>query len=154
MKHKLLFKRFVERIVNLVVKYGKDTLVHHHASDEVILAAIQADGGLSEVHAPLAYVNFLRECIEPLTFAIREIKGKEDFDTLESKRFITLLSSLQSGVPPVDFYIRWLAGYRRRRLLDYARGRRAPILSCIDDAKDPVRGFRDVHPRLDTGPAC
>lgn len=105
MKHKLLFKRFVERIVNLSVKYGKDALVHHYASDEVILAALHADGGLSEIRYPLPYVNFLRECIEPLTFPIREIKGKEDLDTVESKRFATLLFSLQSGLPPVDFHL-------------------------------------------------
>ena len=103
MKPKLLFKRFVERIVNLVVMSGKDTLALHHVSDEVILAALQADGRLAEIHDPLAYVNFLRECIQPLTFSIRELKGKEDLDSVESKRFVTLLFSLQSGLPPVDF---------------------------------------------------
>jgi predicted O-methyltransferase YrrM len=102
-KHKLLFKRFVERIVNLVVKSGKDALALHYVSDEVILATLQANGGLTEIHDPLAYVNFLLECIQPLTFSIRELKGKEDLDSVESKRFATFLFSLQSGLPPVDF---------------------------------------------------
>ncbi len=105
MKHKLLFKRFLGRIVDLVVQHGKGTVVHRYVSDEVILAALQADGRLAEIHDPFAYVNFLRECIEPLTFTIREIKGKEDLDTVESKRFATLLFSLQSGLPPVDFHL-------------------------------------------------
>ena len=87
----------------MVVQYDKKALVHHHATNELILAAIQADGGLSEVFDPLAYVNFLRECVEPLTFSLQEIKGKEDLDNVESKRFATLLFSLQSGLPPVDF---------------------------------------------------
>jgi predicted O-methyltransferase YrrM len=45
----------------------------------------------------------LRECIQPLTFSIRELKGREDLDSVESKRFATLLFSLQSGLSPVDF---------------------------------------------------
>jgi hypothetical protein len=93
----------VERIVNLVVKSGKDTLAPHDVSDEVILTALQADGGIASIHDPLAYVNFLRECIQPVTFSTRELKGKEDFDSVESKRFATLLYSIQSGLSPVDF---------------------------------------------------
>ena len=77
MKHKLLFKRFVEKIVNLVLKSGKDALALYYVSDEVILAALQADGRLAEIQDPLAYVNFLRECIQPLTFSVRELKGKK-----------------------------------------------------------------------------
>ena len=105
MKHKLLFKRFVERIVNLVVKSGKDALALYYVSDEVILAALQADGRLAEIQDPLAYVNFLRDCIQPLTFSVRELKGEEDLDSVESKRFATLLFALQSGLPPVDFHL-------------------------------------------------
>jgi len=45
----------------------------------------------------------LRECIQPVTFSIRELKGKEELDSVESKRFATLLFYLQSGLPPVDF---------------------------------------------------
>ncbi len=103
MKHRRLIKRFVEKIVNLVVKSGKDILALHYVSDEVILAALQADGRPPEIHDPLAYVNFLRECIQPLTFSTRELKGNEDLDSVEAKRFATLLYSIQSGLPPVDF---------------------------------------------------
>jgi hypothetical protein len=103
MKHRILLKRFVEKIVNLVVKSGKDILALHYVSDEVILAALQSDGRLPAIHDPLAYVNFLRECIQPLTFSTRELKGKEDLESVESKRFATLLDSIQSGLPPVDF---------------------------------------------------
>lgn len=95
----------MERIVRLVVKYVKETLVQTPASDELVLAALQANGGMSEIRDPFAYVNFLRECIEPLTFSIREIKGNEELDSLESKRFTTVLSSLQSGVPPIEFSV-------------------------------------------------
>ncbi len=103
MKLKLIYKRFIERVINLVVKSGKDALALHYVSDEIILAALQADGRLAEIHDPLAHVNFLRDCILPLTFSIRELKGKEDLDSVESKRFATLLFSLQSGLPPIDF---------------------------------------------------
>lgn len=105
MKLKLIYKRFIERVINLVVKSGKDALALHYVSDEIILAALQADGRLAEIHDPLAHVNFLRDCIQPLTFSIRELKGKEDLDSVESKRFATLLFSLQSGLPPPSIFL-------------------------------------------------
>lgn len=105
MKHKLLFKRLVEKTVNLVVKYAKEAHTRY-VSDEVILAALHADGALSGLHDPLALVNFMRDCIGPLGFSVREIKGaEEDLQSIESKRFVTLLSCLRSDVPPVDFSI-------------------------------------------------
>ena len=105
MTPKAFFKRLLGRVVNLAVQDGKDTLVHRYVSDEIILAALQAHGRLAEIHDVLGYVNFLRDCIQPVSFQIREIKGKEDLDCVESKRFATLLLSLQSGLPPVDFHL-------------------------------------------------
>lgn len=67
---------------------------------EIVLSASLRDA--RDIQDPVAYVEFLRGCIEHTTFSIRSLKESAD-STPQFVRFSTLLQILQSGAPPIPF---------------------------------------------------
>jgi predicted O-methyltransferase YrrM len=59
---------------------------------------------LLNLNEPIDFVNNLRECIKPMNFKLRWVKGrKENYDNLEIKRFNNLIDVLHTEVPPMRF---------------------------------------------------
>jgi predicted O-methyltransferase YrrM len=71
---------------------------------EICLSSLCKVELLAEIRFPVAYVEFLRTCIEHTHCAVKEVKGG-DGKGENSKRFGTLLEVLRSSVPPIEFSV-------------------------------------------------
>jgi predicted O-methyltransferase YrrM len=73
--------------------------------DLVLSAALEEAHALSTIQYPLAYVEFLRTCIEPITHTVTEIKVDASPPDVAAKRFSTLMDQLRSGLPAIEFAV-------------------------------------------------
>ena len=70
-----VFQRLIERSLSLLVRSGEEVLGGRRNVDVVLSAAWQRSDLLMKCHDPVAFVQFLRSCIEPTAFSIRGVKG-------------------------------------------------------------------------------
>ena len=94
--------KYISKVAARVSQVREEVERDRHNVD-LVLSAILREGRLSEVRDPVAYVEFLRGCIEHTAFSIIRVKGTEGSSIPAALRFRTLLDSLQSGVPPLGF---------------------------------------------------
>ena len=90
------------KVVTKVSRTTEDVQRDRHNVD-IALSACLREGRLSEVRDPVAYVEFLRGCVEHTSYWVRPIKGTGSSSGSGAMRFGTLLDILKSGVPPLRF---------------------------------------------------
>jgi predicted O-methyltransferase YrrM len=92
----------ITKVARTVSREREEVLRDRYNADIVLLAGLQG-GLLSEVREPVAYVEFLRGCIEHTAFSITPVKETDSSRCPAAIRFRTLLDILKSGVPPLEF---------------------------------------------------
>lgn len=86
------------------VSRNREAVKRDRYNVDIVLSASLREGRLSEVRDPVAYVEFLRGCIEHTAYSITPVKGTDSSSTNSAAmRFRTLLDILKSGVPPLGF---------------------------------------------------
>jgi predicted O-methyltransferase YrrM len=105
MSMKSVIKRLLKRSVSLIVRFGEEALQDRHNVDVILTASLNESGELLKTRDSAAYVQFLRSCLEHMTFSIREVKNTAAPRCAATKRFATLLYVLESRVPTIEFTV-------------------------------------------------
>jgi predicted O-methyltransferase YrrM len=87
----------------LTAKYGNNELHEQRAVEIVISALLQGPDGLKGIQYPVAYVQFLRSCFEPIRHVVESVKEDTSAPDNSSNRFHTLIEMLEGGLPEVEF---------------------------------------------------
>lgn len=95
-------KDLVRRSIQLVARYGKDELQGRPNVDVVLSAALRESGALSAIHYPVAYLEFLRTCIEPTAHSVTEVKAESGSPDSAARRFATLVNQIRGGLPEIE----------------------------------------------------
>ncbi len=103
MSVKTKLKNVVRRGAGAFASAADSELRNQRNVEIVLSAAMREQDALSAVHDPVAYVDFLRACIEPAHHTVTEIKAGGDSTDDAAKRFIALIEALRRESPPVDF---------------------------------------------------
>lgn len=103
MKQILSPKKIASRAVDSVTRQAHNALRDAENVD-ICLATLCRPESLTEVRFPVAYVEFLRTCIEHAQCEVKEVKRDSGTDD-DSERFTTLLEVLGSSLPPLEFSI-------------------------------------------------
>jgi predicted O-methyltransferase YrrM len=104
-----LLRKLGSPVVNLVKEVAakilreRETVLRDRYNVDTVLSASLPERLLSEVREPVAYVEFLRGCIEHTTFSTTPVKDTHSSSGPASIRFRMLLDILQSGVPALAF---------------------------------------------------
>jgi len=103
---KAALHRLYHRAASLLFRHGLDAvdeaLAHRRDEDVLLAAALARDPAALTLTDPVAYVAFVRSCLERARCVIREIKGADDDTDLPARRFGTLLRELAADLPPTD----------------------------------------------------
>ncbi len=94
-------KNVISRAASFVARRGEDA-VRDARDVDICLLALCTPESLAKTRFPVAYVEFLRTCIEHVDCTVREVKTCDGSDEW-TERFTTLLEVLRSGVPPIEF---------------------------------------------------
>jgi hypothetical protein len=73
--------------------------------DLVLSAALNGSDGLPAVRYPVAYVDFLRTCIERTAHLVREVRGDAGAPERAGNRFAMLVRHLRLDLPTIDFSV-------------------------------------------------
>jgi predicted O-methyltransferase YrrM len=92
-------KNLVRRTVRLVENQLRD----RSNVDLVLSAALRGSDARSVIHYPVAYVDFLRTCIEPASHSVTVMKAESGSTDCAAKRFVTLVDELRRGLPAIEF---------------------------------------------------
>jgi predicted O-methyltransferase YrrM len=102
---KAKLKSLVSRGVGLVTEYRENELRDRRNVDLVLSAALNGSDGLPAVRYPVAYVDFLRTCIERTAHLVREVRGDAGAPERAGNRFATLVRHLRLDLPAIDFSV-------------------------------------------------
>ncbi len=102
---KAKLKNLVSRGVGLVTEYRENELRDRRNVDHVLSAALNRSDVLSAVRYPVAYVDFLRACIERSVHLVTEVKGDAGAPERAANRFAMLVRRLSLGLPAIDFSV-------------------------------------------------
>lgn len=116
-----LVERFAAAVARHQLRAGRD-----NANVEIVLAGVARAPELRGLYEPLAFIEFVRGCIEPRRCRVQVVKHEQDAERDAcSRRFATLMEVLRNGPPPVPFPVaRDLAATADRYL-----GHREPLES-------------------------
>ncbi len=98
-------KNLVRRSVGLVAEYLENELRDRRNVDLIFSAALRGPDALSVIHYPVAYVEFLRTCLEHAAHLVTEVKGESGSPDSAAKRFMTLVDQLRRGLPAIKFSV-------------------------------------------------
>jgi len=97
-------KNLARRSVELVVEHAEKRLRDRHNVDLVLSAALRERDTPTICH-PVAYVEFLRSCLEHTAHSVIEVRTEADNLDSAAKRFATLVDELRSGLPAIEFSV-------------------------------------------------
>jgi predicted O-methyltransferase YrrM len=89
--------------LDFVARHSRNAVMDAHNVD-ICLSTLCRPESLSEIRYPVAYIEFLRTCIEHAHCTVKEVKLERRPEE-NSERFNTLLEVLRSSVPPIDFSV-------------------------------------------------
>lgn len=98
-------KNLARRSVRLCATSAESVLRDYRNVDIVLSAALREPDALSLIHDPVAYVDFLRACIEPARYCVTEVKADLYPADVAAKRFTTLVEELRRGLPAIEFAV-------------------------------------------------
>lgn len=96
-------KNKVHYLGQLLARSGGAELRDQRNVDMVLSAALHGPDALNGIQYPVAYVEFLRTCIEPLSPKVLVVKEDSSEPDNAANRFQTLLEQLSGGVPAIEF---------------------------------------------------
>jgi predicted O-methyltransferase YrrM len=97
----LELRKSVGDAIRKTVRVAEQETRRERNIDVVLAAALQDAGHPIRIDDPVAYVDLLRTCIEPLAFNLVAIKTADDREDVSYRRFAALLDLLQSRTPPL-----------------------------------------------------
>ena len=100
MKPILSTRNVTSQIVDFVARHGHKAL-RDAQNVNICLSNLCRPESLSQIRFPVAYVEFLRACIEYSRCAVKEVKLESRSD-YNGERFTTLLEVLRSSLPPIE----------------------------------------------------
>src|SRR5215472_12200818 len=103
MKPILSTRNVTSQIVDFVARHCHKAL-RDAQNVNLCLSTLCRPESLSEIRFPVAYVEFLRACIEYSRCAVKEVK-RESRSDYNGERFTTLLEVLRSSLPPIEFSV-------------------------------------------------
>jgi predicted O-methyltransferase YrrM len=103
MKQILSPKEMASRAVDFVARHTHKA-VRDAENVDICLSILCRPESLTEIRFPVAYVEFLRTCIEHAKCGVKEVKRNSGTDN-ENDRFTTLLEVLGSSLPPIEFSV-------------------------------------------------
>jgi predicted O-methyltransferase YrrM len=103
MKQILFPKKMASGVVDFVARHAHNALRDAENVD-ICLSTLCRPEALTEIRFPVAYVEFLRTCIEHARCGVKEVKRDSGTDN-DSERFTTLLEVLGSSLPPIEFSV-------------------------------------------------
>jgi predicted O-methyltransferase YrrM len=99
----------VGRLARLAARSGENELRDGRRDqrnvDLVLAAVLQEPEVLKGIQYPLAYVDFLRTCIEPVSHSVEVVKEDSSERDQAANRFQTLLDQLQGDLPAIEFSV-------------------------------------------------
>jgi predicted O-methyltransferase YrrM len=95
-------RNWVVHAARLAASHGQKEFRCTRNVELVLSAALQLPDFRS-VRYPAAYVEFLRTCIEQLTYNVVTVKSEGGAPELATRRLNTLVEQLRSGLPETDF---------------------------------------------------
>lgn len=99
-------KDLVRRNVYLIARHSNAAHQDRRNCDTVLSAAMSQAGALSGIGYPVAYVDFLRKCLDATDHRVTKIKRiSQPQTTAASKRFDTLVDLLGTHLPAIEFSI-------------------------------------------------
>lgn len=96
-------KNQVRYLAQLLARYGGAELRDQRNIDMVLSAVLHGPDALNGIQYPLAYVDFLRTCIEPVSHRVVVVKEDASEPDNAANRFQTLLEQLRGGLPAIEF---------------------------------------------------
>lgn len=103
MKKMLSAKKMASRALGFVTRHTHNTLRDGDNVD-ICLSTLCRPESLTEIRFPVAYIEFLRTCIEHAQCTIKEVKRDSGTDR-DNDRFTTLLEVLGSSLPRSSFLL-------------------------------------------------
>jgi predicted O-methyltransferase YrrM len=96
-------RNLARRGIRLSATAAENELRDYRNVDIVLSAAVREPH--PPFHDPVAYVDFLRGCIQPARHSVTEIKANTDSADIAAKRFNILVEELREGLPTVAFSV-------------------------------------------------
>ena len=103
MSVKKSLRNLARRSIRLCATGAESELRDYRNVDLVLSAAVREPDAL--FHDPVAYVDFLRGCIQPARHSVTELKANSDSADIAAKRFNILVEELRAGLPTVAFSV-------------------------------------------------
>lgn len=92
--------RGIRKIANIAEGARRD-----HLDVDLVLSAALSDPDLPEIHYPVPYVEFLRNCIEPVAHDVAIVKSEPNSPETATERFKILVDQLRTGLPAVEYSV-------------------------------------------------
>src|ERR1700752_1689025 len=89
--------------VAFTARHGQRAIQDTHNVD-ICLSILCRPESLVELRFPVAYVDFLRSCLENTYCSVKEVKRKHGIGK-HSDQFSVLLDIISSALPPVEFNV-------------------------------------------------
>jgi len=105
MARKRTLRRTVGDVIRRTIRVAQRETRSARNIDVVLSAALREGIDHAHINDPVAYVELLRTCIEPLAFDIVTIKTAAGDHDASYRRFAGLLELLHSNTPPLPFHI-------------------------------------------------
>jgi predicted O-methyltransferase YrrM len=96
-------KNQVRYLAQFVARSGESELRDQRNVDMVLSAVLHEPAALKGIQYPVAYVDFLRSCIEPMAHQVDVVKEDSSEADTAANRFQTLLDQLGGELPAVEF---------------------------------------------------
>ena len=96
-------KNKVHYLAQLLARSGGAELRDQRNVDMVLSAVLHGPDALNGIQYPVAYIEFLRTCIEPISPKVVVVKEDSSEPDNAANRFQTLLDQLSGGVPAIEF---------------------------------------------------
>jgi len=98
-------KNVIRRGLGIYATSAECALRTHRNVDIVLSAALREPDVPSSICDPVAYVDFLRACIEPVRHRVTEVKADVYPANDAAKRFANLVDALPWGLPPINLSV-------------------------------------------------
>jgi predicted O-methyltransferase YrrM len=98
-------KNQVRYLAQLVARSGEVELRDQRNVDLVLSAVLHGPDALNGIQYPVAYVDFLRTCMEPAAHRVVVVKEDSSEPDNAANRFQTLLDQLRGGLPAIEFSV-------------------------------------------------
>lgn len=96
-------KKLTRRALRPVADAAQDVRKDHHDVGIALSTLLLEPDALSGIRFPVAYVEFLRHCIEPVAYPVAVIKTESSPPDTRANQFEMLVDRLRKGLPAIEY---------------------------------------------------